>query len=150
MKLYFLRHGVAVDAEVWDGLDSQRPLTPDGIARMKRQAKAMQRLGIVPDSIVSSPLLRAKQTAEIVAQRFDLGGRLYEDARLGLDFSVDALRAVVEERAGSGAVMLVGHEPSMSETIVQIIGGGRIDLKKGGLAYVCVPKSASPRERWYG
>lgn len=148
MKLYFLRHGIAVDAEVWHGSDSDRPLTPDGIARMKREAKAMQRLGIVPDIVVSSPLLRAKQTAEIVAARLELGNRLREDARVGFGFGADDARAIAGEHETARSIMFVGHEPSMSGTIGKITGGSRIDFKKGGLACVELDDDSPGRLAW--
>jgi phosphohistidine phosphatase len=136
VKVYFLRHGIAIDAEVWDGSDFDRPLTPDGKERMKREAKAMARLGIVPELVLTSPLLRAKQTAAIVAQRLNLADRLSEDERLGLGFGAGALRAIAAERKATGTLMLVGHEPSMSATIGDVTGGSRVELKKGGLACV--------------
>lgn len=135
MKLFFLRHGAAADRETWTGDDFERPLTDDGRKRMAREAKGMAELEIEPDVILTSPLLRAKQTAEIVAERLRCA-TLFEDARLGPDFDRERLSRILEERAGAGSILLVGHEPNFSETIGQLIGGARLDLKKGGLAYV--------------
>ena len=67
MNCYFLRHGIAVEPEAWSGNDFERPLTRDGHTRMEREAKAIAELSLDLDAIVTSPLLRAKQTAEIVA-----------------------------------------------------------------------------------
>jgi phosphohistidine phosphatase len=95
----------------------------------------MAELEIEPDVILTSPLLRAKQTAEIVAERLRCSSPS-EDPRLGPDFDRARLSRILEERAGAAAILLVGHEPNFSETIGQLIGGARLDLKKGGLAYV--------------
>ncbi|MBV8488999.1 MAG: histidine phosphatase family protein [Candidatus Eremiobacteraeota bacterium] len=134
MKIWFLRHGVAIDREVWDRDDSERPLTPDGISRMKREAKTMASLDVSPSVILTSPLVRAKQTADVVADRLKL--KAVSDDRLGLDFDAEAIRAIAAERGGAASIMVVGHEPSMSETIGAITGGSHLDLKKGGLACV--------------
>lgn len=134
MKCYFLRHGIAVEAEAWSGRDFDRPLTSDGCSRMEREAKAIADLSLELDSIVTSPLLRAKQTAEIVAKRLDLGGKLDEDQRLENGFNLERLRAILADHAHDKAIMLVGHEPSMSATIGRAIGGASIELKKAALA----------------
>ena len=134
MKLYFLRHGIAADREEWQGRDFDRPLTPEGKDRMEREAKAIAKLGLSLDAIVTSPLIRAKQTAEIVASALKM--RASEDGRLGPDFDERRLAEILREQRDAKSVMLVGHEPNFSETISGIVGGGRIDLKKGGLAYV--------------
>lgn len=139
MRLYFLRHGLAGSAGDWPGPDGERPLTPEGVERMKREAQAMARLGLKLDAVISSPLLRALQTAEIVADRLALRDRLVVDARVGPGFSLAALEEIVAEHAGQGDLMLVGHEPSFSETVGGLVGGGRVVMKKGGLACVDVP-----------
>jgi|SRR5580704_16493629 phosphohistidine phosphatase len=137
MKCYFLRHGLAGDPGQWSGDDFDRPLTAEGKERMAREAKTIAALSLELDAIVTSPLLRAKQTATIVADRLKIRDRLAEDERLGIGFDVRALRSILRERAAATAILLVGHEPSMSRTIGSVIGGdARIDLKKGSLACV--------------
>ncbi len=134
MRLYFLRHGLAGEREDWRGDDAQRPLTPEGIKKMEREAKTIARLELGLDAIVTSPLVRAAQTARIVADELQLRDVLVEDANLGLDFDLGRLRSVIENHPAADALMLVGHEPSMSRTLGLIVGGARIDLKKGALA----------------
>lgn len=136
MKLYFLRHGSAADFDVWDGTDFDRPLTRDGRERMEREAKAMAALAFPLDLIVSSPLVRAKQTAAIVAAALGLSGRLIVDERLALDFGPAPLASLLADHRSARALMLVGHEPGMSRTIGHLTGGTRIEVKKGSLAYV--------------
>ncbi len=134
MKCYFLRHGIAADAERWEGRDADRPLTREGKEKMAREARAIAALALDLDAIVTSPLLRAKQTAEIVAAELEMP--VEEEARLGIGFDARALREIIAERPDVGALLLVGHEPGMSLTIGASIGGARIVLKKAGLACV--------------
>ncbi len=137
MKIYFLRHGVAVEPEDWKGNDYDRPLTTDGRERMGQEAKAIRKLGLGLDAILTSPLVRAKETAEIVARELKMASK--EDERLGGDFDVSALEAILQGCADLKSLMLVGHEPSMSSVIGRLIGVARMDLKKGGLACVELP-----------
>lgn len=143
VKVYFLRHGQAAGREEWHGDDAERPLTEDGKARMMREGKALAKLGLEVDTILTSPLARAKQTAEIVADAVDMHGKVREDERLGPGFDPAKLAGILRDCERDGAIMLVGHEPDFSETIGAIIGGGKVDLKKGGLAYVDVPQASS-------
>jgi phosphohistidine phosphatase len=134
MKLYFLRHGIAADREEWNGSDFDRPLTREGRDRMQREAKTLARLNLAPEAILTSPLVRAKETAEIAADALHV--RAEPDERLGPQFDVQRLGEIVREHIGGDSLMLVGHEPNMSETVGEIVGGARVDLKKGGLALV--------------
>lgn len=136
MKLYFLRHGLAESRGRWAGPDSERPLTDEGIARMECEAAALEALGLSPDVIVTSPLARAYQTARIVARQVGLQDRLVTDERLAPGFGVGELRGILEEYPGAAAVMLVGHEPDFSLTVGDLIGGGTVVFKKGGLGRV--------------
>ena len=146
MNLYFLRHGLA-DWPNWDRPDAERPLTPEGIQRMKAEAKAMKGLGIAPALIAASPLVRAKQTAEIVADRFGL--TVNATPLLAPGFGMRQLTALLRDMSGVKEAMLVGHEPDFSATISDLIGGGRVVMKKGGLARVEVdPESLTGELVW--
>jgi phosphohistidine phosphatase len=138
MEILFLRHGIAEARETWPGDDAARPLTAQGRKAMERTAARFAALGLTPEVIITSPLVRARQTAEIAATGMGLSDRVVEDERLASGFSAARLRSILESRAATGAVMLVGHEPDFSETIAELIGGGRVVCKKGGLARVDV------------
>ena len=144
MTLYFLRHGIAADREAWEGDDASRPLTDEGCKAMEHEAKALARLELNPDLIITSPLKRAKQTAKILAERLSAEKRLVEDGRLAESFDTRALAAILSEWRDAKSIVLVGHEPDFSETISRVIGGGRIDLKKGGIARVAVTDPSAP------
>ncbi len=139
MKVYFLRHGIAFERSEWKGADAERPLTGDGIGKLRNTAETLAHLDLGLDAIISSPLVRARQTAEIVAQALGLKAKLSEDERLAPGFDNDQLQVMLREHSRANAVMLVGHEPDLSETISALIGGGRIVMKKGGLALVDLP-----------
>lgn len=143
MRCYFVRHGPAVDAAEWNDSDFTRPLSSEGEKLMTQAAKTIAALGLEIDVIITSPRLRAKQTAAIVAQRLKAKDRVVEDARLAGDFGPRELAAMLSERSGDAEVMLVGHEPDMSRTVGAVIGGGRIDFKPGSIACVNMPNPAT-------
>jgi phosphohistidine phosphatase len=140
-----LRHGIAVEPGQWKGGDFDRPLTSDGIERMEREARAIADLALELDAIVTSPLLRARQTAEIVANRLKLRGGIVEDARLANGFDAGQLTEILAEHAEAEAIMLVGHEPTMSATIGATIGDARLELKKAALAGVAFSDAPATR-----
>jgi phosphohistidine phosphatase len=147
MTLYFLRHGPAGDPGTWQGSDHDRPLTPDGRKRIAREAKTIAELELGIQLIVTSPLVRAQQTAQIVVDELDLRDALLVDERVGLGFSLGRLTDVLRDHPGVDALMLVGHEPSMSQTIGELIGGADIDFKKGSVACVDVAGESPLRGR---
>jgi phosphohistidine phosphatase len=136
MKLYFLRHGIA-DWPDWDpARDHERPLTKDGVKKMKEQAKALADLNVQIDAVLSSPYTRAYQTADIVAGK--LGLEVKTEPRLAPGFNLDKLKEIAASFNADQALLLVGHEPTFSLVIAELVGGGRVQMKKGALARVDV------------
>jgi phosphohistidine phosphatase len=135
MRLFFLRHGLA-DRSEWDGEDYLRPLTQKGISRMKKESVTIRKLNLGLHAIHTSPLTRAYQTAEIVANELQMLDAFHIDDRLSPGFGRSALQSIIRDYATDERVMLVGHEPDLSLTIELLIGGGSIVCKKGGLARV--------------
>jgi phosphohistidine phosphatase len=147
MELYFLRHG---DYAKKPGLkDAECPLSEQGIELMEREAAFMARLGVRPDLVLTSPLLRARQTAEIVARGLGLAGAHVVEARLGPGFGSKALEDILLERRDCAALMLVGHAPDLADAISACTGGG-VEMKKGSLARVDIgnPRSLSGSLAW--
>lgn len=136
--IYFLRHGLAAERDEWTGDDALRPLTGKGKKNMGRTAETISELGVKLDIILTSPLVRSHQTAEIIAGEMDLVERLKLDDRLSPGFSLPALSELIKDYPDAEEIMLVGHEPDFSLTISDLIGGGRVVCKKGGLARVDV------------
>ncbi len=141
-RLYFLRHGLA-DRSAWDGPDFERPLTPQGEMRMQAEASALSAMKLRLDCILTSPLRRAYQTAEIVAQTLRIPMQV--EARLAPLFDVESLDGILGDWPQANALMLVGHEPGISLTIGALIGGGRVVCKKGALARVDLYQHSPPR-----
>jgi phosphohistidine phosphatase len=135
-QVYFLRHGKAHSRASWPGDDDQRPLTEAGELAVRQAAHGMRKIGVAPDVIVTSPLARARRTAEIVAEELGMPDRLVDDKRLAHGFDARSLAKIVARRDEAGSIMVVGHEPEFSAAVAQVIGGGRVELKKGALALV--------------
>ena len=131
MRIYFLRHGEA-DWPDWQGPDDERPLTKKGKKELKRVAEFLAGHEIEPDIILSSPLPRAAQTAEIVADELDL--EVTSEPALAPGFDSTQLAELLKQAAGQD-VMLVGHEPGLSEA-VSTLTGAQIKLSKAGLVRV--------------
>lgn len=135
MRLYLVRHGIA--EELVDGMaDADRRLTHEGIARVRDVARGMARLGVAPDRIVSSPLPRVLETAEIVAEALGPHRGVRQDARLAGPFGLGDLADLVGEEPHVSSWMLVGHEPTCGRLAGQLPGGSAMEVKKGGLILV--------------
>ena len=150
MNLYFMRHGIAVDrADSGAGSgDRERQLTPKGIKRMNKAANGLATLSLTFDRILTSPLERARQTAKIVAQILQLEDRVEEVEQLSPEQSAqDLLRALVPY-SDQKEILLVGHEPQLSDTISVLLSGtagAEIRLKKGAMCCLEVD-GLPPRE----
>jgi phosphohistidine phosphatase len=138
MRFSLLRHGIAVEAGT-PGFenDRERPLTAKGERRMQRSAKGMLALGLSYDLILSSPYLRARQTAEIVAQVLNTpeGVRL-SDVLTPEGNPRQLIEAVHSDDRDRHDILLVGHEPYLSRLISTLLTGGPnlpVVMKRGGL-----------------
>jgi len=144
MQLYFLRHGEA-DWPDWKKSDDERPLTDFGKKEMRDVAKFLARLKVRPDLIVTSPLPRAAQTAEIAADY--LKAKLRKDELLAPGFGMSELRTIFK-RHRSKALMLVGHEPDFTNVISGLTGAS-LKLSKAGVALLDVdPESEEGKLLW--
>lgn len=133
MQIFFLRHGLAQDHAV--GItDADRALVGAGVEQVTRLTQQLAAWEVQPSKIYTSPRIRAKQTAQIVADYYDFPLEVTD--LLDFEFNAHALQTLVDRHLADKSLMVVGHEPSLSETISYLIGGGNITLKKGGLARV--------------
>ncbi len=139
MRLLLLRHGIAADAGPAPGdRDGSRPLTPEGVARMRTEAAGMTRLGITADAVVCSPLTRCRQTADIVAEA--LGAPVREDRGLAPGADLDAVEDALLAHPGAGAVLVCGHQPDLSRIVSEITGGAAVAFGRGTLAVLDVDR----------
>ena len=128
MRLYFLRHGIAEERSMGHP-DADRALTPEGITKTQQLAERLSDFDVKPQIIYSSPLVRARQTAEIVARLHNIPLQISELVASGR-FDGHAVQDLVDDHDHDDEIMFVGHEPDFSETISYIIGGGNITMKK--------------------
>lgn len=136
MKLYVLRHAIALDQTEWRKADAERPLTEKGRKRMIEAAKGIKALDLSFDWILTSPYRRAYDTARIVAKTLKAEKKLKVSRSLASDGDPKTLmRHLALDYRAWESVLLVGHEPYLSRLIGVLIGGpeARMDFKKGGL-----------------
>jgi phosphohistidine phosphatase len=143
MNLFLLRHGIAVEPGSLAGAsDADRPLSQEGKKKMRNIARGMKVLDLSFDLILSSPYVRARETAEIVAHEF--GSVLEFTSRLEVGGDPAALVAEVAGRSKDlSDVLLVGHEPQLSKLISYLLAGNSglsVTMKKGGLCKLDVPR----------
>jgi phosphohistidine phosphatase len=135
MNLYFIRHG---DAGQY--VSNQSVLTQDGIETIRNLARALQKLGIEFDQVLSSSYPRARETAEILRKELQLGTIVLPCQELTPPGDCDDLFSLLKDTHKS-SVLIVGHEPFLSRTISLLISGGTesfITMKKGSVAKVYV------------
>jgi len=132
--LYFLRHGKAGQPRAHD--DDARELTPKGVAALRAAALLWRRLDVRPDIVISSPLPRALQTAELFVEGVGLDRAPVLDDRLlaGADWA--DLAQALAAHPGAERVMFVGHEPDLSGAVAELTGAASVRLRKGALAAV--------------
>jgi len=141
MNVYLLRHGIAADrdAEKFPN-DDERPLTEEGVKKMREAADAIAVLVGRPDLILTSPLVRTTQTADIAAKALDCEERVEGSDALKPGATVKGVREVLAAQAGDGieSILLVGHEPDMGEIASGLIGARRsvVEFKKGSLCAI--------------
>jgi len=138
MEIYLLRHGLAVErGTAGFEADEARPLTPKGRRQLRKIAAAMKKLDLRFDLILSSPLLRAKQTAEIIAIALKLKKHLqYSNALAPGGEAEHLLRQLHRLKPSPETLLLVGHEPDLSRLVSLLVTGTlslQMDFKKGGL-----------------
>lgn len=135
MIVYFLRHA---DAEPDAARDFDRKLTPKGLEQAEKAGKFLVRYGLIPSVILASPVVRARQTAKIVAQRLG-DAELVEAPWLACGMTSESCLRELASYKQQESVMLVGHEPDFSETIAALIGmpdPNGINIRKASLTAV--------------
>ena len=131
-ELYFFRHGIAVDRED-PGVtsDTERPLTEEGVRKTRAAAEGLKRMELEFDKILTSPWLRASQTASVLSEVLLLPAP-EAMAELEGDRTPQELVAALAHRHGK-RTLLVGHEPLLSATVIHLLGGDwTLDFKKSG------------------
>jgi phosphohistidine phosphatase len=140
MKLLLLRHAAAMARDTAGVFDDERPLTPAGRAAFRVAARGLARIVRRPDVLLTSPLVRARATAEIAARAFRRIVPTVEPALA--DESVTGLVIALKMYPLGATIALVGHEPGLSALLARVLGaseGERLAFQKGGAALVDLP-----------
>jgi phosphohistidine phosphatase len=142
MELYLLRHAHAGDAATWSGPDERRPLSDKGEKQSDRLGRFLAGIGFRVDAIITSPKVRAAQTARIVADA--LGLPVGEDARLGGEVGLGTLESILRDAGEPARAMIVGHDPDFSDLVSILCGAASGPIKMGALARIDVDRPLQP------
>jgi phosphohistidine phosphatase len=143
MRLYLMRHGPAGNGATWTGDDRLRPLTEKGVRRMRAAADGLKRLHPSIDVLLTSPLARARQTADLVGEALNLP--VEENEALAPGFSLAHLAGLFTIYTDAHGLMLFGHEPDFSILIARLItprGDAQIMMKKGACCALNLPEES--------
>jgi phosphohistidine phosphatase len=152
MELLIVRHAIAVEHGSPGMSDEARPLTPEGRDKFTKAARGLAAIVKRPDVLLTSPLLRARQTAEIAAAAWERVKP--RDLQALADGDFDGLAAVLHELPAAALVAVFGHEPHVSDLLARLLGGAaaeRLTFRKGGAALVELPGQLADGGRliWY-
>lgn len=136
LQLYLLRHADAGDPMAWRGDDAERPLSAKGKRQARRLGSLLADIGWRPDVILTSPKLRASQTARIVGEAVDV--KPDDEKRLASAFELGDVGGMLAAHPDARRVVLVGHDPDFS-SIASTLTGAAIELRKGAIARIDLP-----------
>jgi len=140
MRLYVVRHAEAIERG-GNVPDAMRTLTPEGRTFFRKTVKRLIKWGASPDCICSSPLVRAVQTAEILAEEIGFRGPLIVTDKLAPGFGRAGLKAILSKCAGAKEVALVGHEPDLGDLVASLLSlPSPRPLKKGEIVALQLPR----------
>ena len=142
MELYLLRHAHAGDPGSWDGPDERRPLSDKGEKQADRLGRFLDGIDFQSDAIITSPKVRAAQTAKLVAER--LGLPVGEDDRLGGEVGIGTLEAILRDAGDPARPVIVGHDPDFTDLVAILCGAARVPMKKGALARIDADRPLQP------
>jgi phosphohistidine phosphatase len=140
MRLLIVRHAIAVPHGTPEVPEEERPLTPRGTRRFRAAARGLARVCDRPDVLLTSPLVRARQTADIAAEAWGKVKVKEESALAGGSF--EKIASVLDPHAAKKLVAIFGHEPDVSSIVARLLGTSaseRLTFKKGAAALVDVP-----------
>ncbi|MCA1563222.1 MAG: phosphohistidine phosphatase SixA [Acidobacteria bacterium] len=152
-EVYLIRHGIAAARGEEYPDDSKRPLTSRGIARLKKEAKALDKLEVVFDQIIASPLLRTRQTADVLSECMKSKPPVTTADALAPAGTPAAVIQELGKHMRKGRLALVGHEPNLGELAGRLIGARTpIEFKKGAVCRIdfeVLPPKGIGQLRWF-
>ncbi len=146
MEVYIVRHAIAAERGSGNYPNDDRPLTPEGMRKMKRAAQHFPELIPQLDAIYTSPLTRARETASIVAASFDSMVPVEAMDELLPGRSAESVFNFLNEQKEQNAVLLVGHEPELSKLVSVLLGSSvaSVEFKKGSLCSLSIAGAVRP------
>jgi phosphohistidine phosphatase len=153
VELYLVRHGIAEErGDAWPD-DSKRPLSEAGLSRLRKSVRGLDRMGVSLDVVLTSPLVRTRQTAEAISSGLESHPSIVSVEALGPGGAFNALMLDLEKHSKRTRIALVGHEPGIGELAARLIGARHpIEFKKGAICRIDVdalPPSAPGDLRWF-
>jgi phosphohistidine phosphatase len=153
LELYLIRHGVAaVRGEDYPD-DSKRPLTGSGMSKLRKEAKALNALEVGFDLIITSPLVRTKQTAEIISETLNGKPPVTTSDSLAPAGTPAAVMQELARHMRKARIALVGHEPNLGELAARLIGArSAIEFKKGAICRIdfdVMPPKSLGQLQWF-
>ena len=140
MIIYFLRHASAGEPLANPKKDEKRPLDKDGIEQCGYVGRGLAAMAVQVDVMISSPLKRCTQTASLVGNEIGYEGKLQIETALRPEATFADFRKLLEKYASQESIMVVGHNPNLSQFLGTVISDSRseasVDLKKGAVARV--------------
>jgi phosphohistidine phosphatase len=134
MLLDLLRHADAGDPEAWDRPDAERPLSDKGRRQAKRLGDHLASIGFRAEAIITSPKVRAVETAELVADKIE--GTVASDDRLAGPLDLEIVEAILGDAGDPDEAMLVGHDPDFSGLLSVLCAAAGVTMRKGALARI--------------
>jgi phosphohistidine phosphatase len=152
-ELYLIRHGIAAARGDEYPDDSKRPLTSRGISRLKKEAKALDDLGVELDLVITSPLVRARQTADVIAESLKSKPTVTTSDALAPAGTPAGIMQELGKHARKARVALVGHEPNIGELAARLVGARKpFEFKKGAICRIdfeVLPPKGLGELRWF-
>ena len=153
LELYLIRHGIAAERGEEYPDDSKRPLTSGGITRLRKEAKALEALGVAFDHIITSPLVRTRQTADVFAETLKSKPSVSSSDALAPAGTPAAVIQDLAKHARKERIALVGHEPNIGELAARLIGARLpMEFKKGSICRIdfeTLPPKGTGQLRWF-
>ena len=153
LELYLIRHGLAAERGEAYPDDSRRPLTARGVAKLRDEAKGLDALEVTFDLIITSPLVRTRQTADVISESLQGKPAVVTSDALAPAGTPAAVIQEVARHARLARIALVGHEPNLGELAAQLIGArSPIEFKKGAVCRIdfdVLPPKGLGQLRWF-
>ena len=155
MDCLLLRHGIAVERDEWEGLDGDRPLTEQWATRVAQVAAGLNRLDVQPTHVLSSPLIRAIETAKIVHRSLRVRSAMHLVDELLPDAPPHRLLSILHNLPPESCVLCIGHEPQLGMAASVLLSGrasAAFPMKKAGACLIELPIQLKPGRgvlRWW-